>query len=73
MFIRVFVFVLGFIFSIIGLIYDICYLNLLTLGYNFSFYVKFIFSRVECLLFFIGVFIMLFSLFLKGDNNELHL
>ena len=51
MFVRVFLFVFGFILSVIGFVYDISYLNLLTFGYNFSFYVKFIFSRVECLLF----------------------
>lgn len=73
MFVRVLFFVLGLVLSIIGLVYDISYLNLLTMGYNFCFYVKFIFSRIECLLFFIGIFIMFFSLFLKGDNNELRL
>ena len=73
MFVRVFFFVFGFILSVIGFVYDISYLNLLTFGYNFSFYVKFIFSRVECLLFLFGIFIMLFSVFLKGDRNELYL
>jgi len=73
MFIKFFLFLFGFVLSIIGLVYDISYLNLLTMGYNFSFYVKFIFSRIECLLFLFGILIMFFSFILKGDRNELHL
>lgn len=73
MFLRCFLFIIGFIFCVIGLIYDICYLNLLTIGYNFLFYVKFIFSRIECLCFLFGILIIFFSFNLKGDKNELHL
>lgn len=73
MFIKVFLFCIGFILSVIGLVFNVCYLNMFLLGYNFFDYVKFIFSRVECLFLIIGIFIMFFSLFLKGDKNELHL
>ena len=73
MFVRIVLFVFGLFFSVIGLVFDISYLNLLTIGYNFLDYVKFIFSRIECLLFLFGVVLIIISLFLKGDRNELHL
>ena len=42
MFLRLFLFLLGFGLMIIGFMYIILYLNLLTLGYKFSEYVQFI-------------------------------
>lgn len=73
MFVRIFFFCFGFMLCLIGLFFDICYLNLFMVGYNFFDYVKFIFSRIECVMFFFGLFFIIFSCFLKGDNNELHL
>lgn len=45
---RIFFFILGFAFMTLGLSFIILYLNLLTIGYNFSFYVHFITRRIEC-------------------------
>ena len=69
---RIFLFLIGFGFSIIGFMYIICYLNLLTLGYNFIEYVNFIIRRLECLNAFIGIIIIIISLNL-GGKNELYL
>jgi hypothetical protein len=41
-------FLTGFGFALIGSLYIISYLNLMTIGYNFLDYVKFIISKVEC-------------------------
>ena len=59
MFGRIFFFLLGFGLTIIGSVYIISYLNLLTIGYNFFDYVKFISKRFECYYALIG-FIMLY-------------
>ena len=37
---KVFLFLIGFGLTTIGLVYIISYLNLLTIGYNFLYYVK---------------------------------
>ncbi len=72
MLLRLFVFLIGFGLSIIGSFYLIIYLNLLSYGYNFTEYVKFISSRFECLNFVFGIIFMLFSIFfMGGKNNEL--
>lgn len=59
---RVFFFLFGFGITIIGLIYIISYLNLLSIGYNFLDYVKFIIRRVECLNAIFGILIMILSI-----------
>ncbi len=46
--IQIVLFLTGFGFSLIGSLYIISYLNLMTIGYNFLEYVKFISSKVEC-------------------------
>lgn len=59
---------------VIGNSFIILYLNLLTLGYNFSFYVNFIIRRVECYYSVIGFIIILLTIFTKGDKkHELYL
>ena len=58
----------------IGNIFIILYLNLLTLGYNFLFYVNFITRRLECYSLLIGLTIVLLTVFIKGDKkHELHI
>lgn len=49
---------LGIIISSIGLMFIFLYTNLLTLGYSFFGFVKFISTRIECLLFLIGILII---------------
>ena len=72
MLLKFFLFLVGFGLTTIGSVYIICYLNLLSIGYNFFQYVNFIIRRVECLNFVIGVIIMFLSLSI-GGKNELYL
>ena len=72
--IRISFLTLGFFMSLIGSIYIITYLNLMTVGYNFLEYVNFIIRRTECVIFMIGMILMLLSIYLPGgDKYELHL
>lgn len=70
--IRILLFLIGFGFTVIGSIYLISYLNLLTIGYNFLDYVKFITRRLECYYFIIGMVIILISIN-KGEKNEIYI
>ena len=57
--------ILGILLTSIGIIYIISYLNLLTIGYNFTYYVYFIIRRIECLLVLPGIMILIINN--KGD------
>lgn len=71
---RIFFFLVGFALLVIGLSFNILYLNLLTIGYNFSFYVNFITRRIECYYAIIGFIIILLTLLIKGEKkHELYL
>ncbi len=71
---RIFFFLVGFALMVIGLSFTILYLNLLTIGYNFSFYVNFITRRIECYYTIIGFIIIFLTLIIKGaKKNELHI
>lgn len=67
---RVFFFLFGFGITILGFVYIISYLNLLTLGYNFLDYVNFIIRRIECINAVIGIIIMWITI---GGIYELHI
>ena len=69
MIVRIFLFLLGFGLSVIGFIYIIGYLNLLTMGYTFLEYLAFIFKRIECIVAVIGFLLITFSIF-KGENRN---
>lgn len=71
--VRIFVFLIGFGLTVIGCVYSISYLNLLTLGYSFLEYVQFIMKRFECLYTIIGIIIIMFDLYIPGGKNELYL
>lgn len=74
MIVRFFFFLLGFSLTLIGFLYIIAYLNLLTIGYNFIFYVNFIIRRIECWYAVIGLIIIFLTIFtIKGGKNELHI
>ena len=73
MLIRIFFFLIGFGLTIIGFVYVISYLNLLTIGYNFLEYVNFIFRRIECLYTLLGLLLIFLSIYLPGGNYELYL
>lgn len=55
---KIFFFIIGLFFTLIGLIYIISYLNLLTIGYNFLEYVNFIIRKPECLYAIFGISII---------------
>ena len=59
---RIFIFLVGFGLTTIGFVYIICYLNLLTMGYNFYEYVNFISRRFECYYALIGILLIIFSI-----------
>ena len=67
---RVILFLVGFGFSIIGFVYIIAYLNYLSIGYNFMSYLKFIMTRIECLIAILGI-VMINIAILKGKKNDL--
>ena len=69
---KIFLFLIGFGLTTIVLMYIICYLNLLNLGYNFIEYVNFIIRRIECINAIIGIIIMIIALSL-GGKNELYI
>ena len=72
--VRVFFFLIGFGFPVIGCSFIILYLNLTTMGYNFTNYVNFISRRIECYFSIIGLIIMILSIWIKGDKKyELYL
>lgn len=67
-------FLIGFGLLVIGCVYIISYLNLISFGYNFIEYVKYISTRPECLIAPIGFIIICVSIYLSGgNNNELYL
>lgn len=71
---RIFLFLLGFGLTVIGMVYTISYLNLLTIGYNFLEYVNFIIRRIECLYTVIGFIMIYISIYSwKGEDYELHI
>ena len=67
-----FTFLVGFGLALIGLLYIVTYLNLLTIGYNFFEYVKFIISRIECWNLVIG-FSFIYMSMKEDDKDELYL
>ena len=71
---RILFFIIGLFLMTIGNVFILLYLNLLTLGYNFIFYVNFITRRFECYYLLIGFIIVLLTIFIKGDKkHELHI
>ena len=68
--VRVFFFLLGFGFTVIGFSFIILYLNLTTMGYNFVNYVNFISRRIECYYSIVGLIIMMLSIWIKGDKKD---
>ena len=69
---RVFLFLIGFGLTTIGLMYVIVYLNLISIGYNFLEYVNFIIRRTECWNTIIGLILMVLAVYI-GGKNELYL
>lgn len=71
---RLFFFLLGFGLMVIGFTYIITYMNLMTMGYSFLDYFKFIISRLECLFSIIGFIIVSIIILTKGcDKVDIHI
>ncbi|MGE5455925.1 MAG: hypothetical protein ACM3O4_02295 [Ignavibacteriales bacterium] len=70
MFLRFMAFLTGFGLTVIGCVHIISYLNLITLGYNFWEYVKFISRQLECWYSLIGLVILFLSIFIPGGNDD---
>ena len=70
MLVRYFFFLRGFGLTIVGCMYIIIYLNLLSIGYNFWQYVKFISSRLECLNAVLGIIIMVLAIIMSGGKKD---
>ena len=62
---------LGIILCSISLFFTILYLNLFTMGYSFFKFVKFINTRFECLLFYVGIVLIIYSIERKIKNELL--
>lgn len=59
---------------VIGFTYIITYMNLMSMGYSFLDYFKFIISRLECLFSIIGFIIVGIIILTKGcDEVDLHI
>lgn len=69
MLMRIFFFLIGFGLSIIGFVYIISYLNLLTIGYNFLEYVNFISRRFGCLCALFGIIMMSLAINVAGRKK----
>ncbi len=62
--------IFGTVLASIGLMFILLYTNLLTMGYSFWNFVKFISKRFECLLFVFGIVILVLS-FERSIKNVL--
>ena len=63
--------VLGIIMCGVGLFFMILYLNILEMGYSFLDYVHFIFSRVECLIFLVGVLLIIMDIYKRRKKDAI--
>lgn len=71
---KLFLFLIAFGLMVIGFTYIITYMNLMTMGYSFLEYLKFIFSRIECLFSIIGLIIISIIIFTKGSETyDIHI
>ena len=69
--VRIMFFLVGFGFSIIGFVYIIAYLNYLSIGYSLTDYLKFILTRIECMISLVGICFINIAIFMKGEKNVL--
>ena len=66
--VHIFFIVLGYFFTLTGLIYTISYMNMLQIGYSNIEYINFIVRRWECLVLILGIIILVVTiLYTKGD------
>lgn len=71
---RMFFFLLGFGLMVIGFTYIITYMNLMSMGYSFLQYIRFITSKIECLFAVIGfILVSIIILTKETEKNDLHI
>lgn len=58
---RIIQYILGIILCSIGCMFIFLYLNLLTIGYSFFDFIKFISTKLECLLLVVGIILIINS------------
>ena len=73
MIVRITIFLIGFGLSVIGFVFIISYLNLMTIGYNFGEYVNFIIRKPECIIGPTGLLLTFLSIYLPGGKNEIYI
>ena len=71
MFFKIFLFLTGIVQTGFSLSFILIYMNLLNMGYTFKEYVNFIFSRFECVSFFVGIIFIVISLKRKEKTNDI--
>lgn len=62
---KIFLFISGILLTSISLMFIIMYLNLINMGYRFFDFFYFIIKRIECLMFFLGIILIVVSMNLK--------
>jgi len=62
---RIIIYILGYFFMVIGLTYLIIYLNFFTVNYQVSEYFSYVFHHLECLLFPLGLIMVILAIFIK--------
>lgn len=68
---RIFLFLIGFSFMVIGLTFKIIYLNLFSFGFTRIDYLKFILTRTECYLPLIGIILIICTTKRKGESHDI--
>ena len=66
---RIIFFLIGFFLIVMGIMYMIIYLNLLSFGYNFLEYLTYILTHYECLVIIPGIIFVLLCIFRKGKSD----
>lgn len=67
---RIILFIIGVFLSASGLSYMVIYLNLLVMNYSVTDYLRYIFTKMECLSFFVGYILILLSIYVKRRNSN---
>ena len=66
-------FILGIFMTSYSLMFIIIYLNLLKMGFSFLDYLKYIFTRFECLMIFLGIILIYLSFRKEKKIYDIHL
>lgn len=69
MILRLVTFLIGFGLMVVGFMYLILYLNLLSVGYSYQEYIKFIMTRFECYFTIMGLVMVTGAIYYK-DNAD---